>query len=421
MSRTFALLAGTFPLDLAKLIYSFFTPQLKRERDEPKLKLNTTICERRLYDEDLRASHIRRKIEAGDYEACCTMPISYDHITDAAKSGYEHIWRLMSVRAYHYAYEHSLYEAARMGHRPIIDAIIDGMPTLEAGLRGACAGGQLDIAHIMIARGAHNWAAAMTEACRYGHANMIPMLVAHGAPLAGMIHEAADGDHLDIIPILIDHGADPADAIDPAANMLNEPLIARLLALPAPPDLTPIWNAVCKAGMMKWVEQMIPWAGPEWIESGLQHACHSGQSKLAKDLLTRGPTNLRSAFVHACFSDDMDTINLFSSLPVWDVATGLQIGSKYFRMVTIELMLAYGATNYDNAVGEACARFADLNSGWPASETLKAWRSHPMFINTITRLITAGATACDECNATASAHLAIPRPKMLPNRTNDYI
>lgn len=78
----------------------------------------------------------------------------------------------------------------------------------EACLRGACEGGHLALANLMIAKGANEWNQALVTACRGGNLALANLMIEKGAHnWSRGLHEACEAGHLALANLLIAKGA----------------------------------------------------------------------------------------------------------------------------------------------------------------------------------------------------------------------
>jgi ankyrin repeat protein len=78
----------------------------------------------------------------------------------------------------------------------------------KQGLLGACYGGHLELAKLMIKHGADNFNNGLNWACRNGHLELVNLVIEHGADdfNQGLI-AACMGGHLELAKLMIGRGA----------------------------------------------------------------------------------------------------------------------------------------------------------------------------------------------------------------------
>ena len=77
------------------------------------------------------------------------------------------------------------------------------------GLRGACEGGHMELAQLMIKMGADNWNWGLRGACKCGHMNIVQLMIKMGAnDWDEGLWNACDGGHMELVQLMIKMGAD---------------------------------------------------------------------------------------------------------------------------------------------------------------------------------------------------------------------
>jgi hypothetical protein len=101
---------------------------------------------------------------------------SYDQVVQFA---YENRWiDVINSREWNWG----LYGACKGGHLSLANLIIiKGANNWNSGLRGACVGGHLELANLMISKGANDWDWALTGACNGDHINLVITMILEGA------------------------------------------------------------------------------------------------------------------------------------------------------------------------------------------------------------------------------------------------
>jgi ankyrin repeat protein len=127
-------------------------------------------------------------VEAGHYELCMTIKgIDYG-LASACDNGYIDIAQLM---------------------------IAKGASNWNGGLYHACSNGHIDIARLMIAKGASNYNSGLSCACINGHMNIIQLMIDKGASdWNGGLSCACINGHMNIIQLMIDKGGTACFACD---------------------------------------------------------------------------------------------------------------------------------------------------------------------------------------------------------------
>lgn len=119
----------------------------------------------------------------GEYETClhgCPKPSA--GLLGACQGGHLALAKLMIAAKGATNLESALRTACKYGHLAIANLLIaNGATECGAGLYGACEGGQLALANAMIAKGANNWNVALWWACCGGKPALAKMMAANGA------------------------------------------------------------------------------------------------------------------------------------------------------------------------------------------------------------------------------------------------
>ena len=82
----------------------------------------------------------------------------------------------------------------------------------DQGLYGACLGGYIELAELMISKGADNWNSALYDACRGGHMELAELMISKGANHWDWgLWGACEGGHLALAELMIFKGATQFD------------------------------------------------------------------------------------------------------------------------------------------------------------------------------------------------------------------
>lgn len=86
--------------------------------------------------------------------------------------------------------------------------VTNGFGNFSIGLHGACHGGNVEAARLMIEKGATELLIGLALACEYGHIEVVHVLIENGVDFwnSGLRH-ACTGGHLDIAKLMIERGA----------------------------------------------------------------------------------------------------------------------------------------------------------------------------------------------------------------------
>lgn len=104
-----------------------------------------------------------------------------------------------------------LLPACQGGNRYIVDLVMSKDTNWNNGLRGACMGGHLDIAELMISKGANNWNDGLYEACSEGHIDLAKLMMSKGGVMSSeqfwaALDAASKNGYLDIVMLFISDG-----------------------------------------------------------------------------------------------------------------------------------------------------------------------------------------------------------------------
>jgi hypothetical protein len=100
--------------------------------------------------------------------------------------------------------------ACAHSHMDIAQLMINkGASNWNQGLLHACYNGHINIVQLMITKGAHhNWNHGLSSACLNGHMNIVQLMIANGASdwNLGLLSACRNG-HMDIVQLMIAKGA----------------------------------------------------------------------------------------------------------------------------------------------------------------------------------------------------------------------
>lgn len=232
-----------------------------------------------------------------DWERIATHACANGHLAllrMAIAHGVDNIW-------------YGMHKASRNGHLNIVEAFL--YPEIirknsysihnisrvrwNSCLYQACRGGHVDIAKLLIARGADDINLAMSYACRGGQREIVELMIANGASDwdMGLIH-ACRGGHVDIIETMIAKGANVWD---------------RAMA------------SACRRNQFNVVKMMIARGANDW-NYGLHMACRGNHVKLAEFMIAQGASNLEYMMRLVC---ELGRVKMFPVLAAAGVTTCL--------------------------------------------------------------------------------------------------
>ena len=162
----------------------------------------------------------------------------------------------------------NIYVIARVGHGEMCEIDLDHTNARYYGFSGACAGGHVEIAKMMMLYGANSYDNGLIEACEAGHISMAALMLSHGAEyLNAGLEAACRGGSMPMVKFMITQGA-----ID--------------------------WNrglvAACCVNNIEIAEYMIS-LGATHLSTGLSLACSKNHAECIKLTITHG-----AKYCHHC-------------------------------------------------------------------------------------------------------------------------
>ena len=145
---------------------------------------------------------------SGDYHLIVKLKRKYISLHTACRSGNIDVANLMISRGAN-DWNGGLSGACKGGHLELAKLMISkGANNWNWGLRGACEGGHLELAKLMISHGANDWNWGLRGACGGGHLELVNLMIFHGAnDWNHGLRGACGGDHLELAKLMIYHGA----------------------------------------------------------------------------------------------------------------------------------------------------------------------------------------------------------------------
>lgn len=169
------------------------------------------------------------------------------------------------------SFEGCMHVACYNGNKKTINFLIEcGVTDWNEGLYGACHEGHMDIVHYMIEKGATNWEAAMCNACQGGHLDIVELMISKGANYwNGCLNWACYWNSVEIIKFMITKGATEFDEC---------------------------LKYACLYGHVDFVKISIEKGSTNWNE-GLLMACQGGHIELIQLMLDHGATDLNGGLL----------------------------------------------------------------------------------------------------------------------------
>ncbi len=98
-------------------------------------------------------------------------------------------------------------------------------------LEAACEGGHLDIINFLIKKGAKDWDIGLRGACKGGHLDLVNLMIEKGTKNWNFgLFGACKGGHLDIVKLMLQKGAEPQDEYKISFNPKNDQIIEIIYA-----------------------------------------------------------------------------------------------------------------------------------------------------------------------------------------------
>jgi Ankyrin repeats (3 copies) len=166
----------------------------------------------------------------------------------------------------------------------------------DYGLYGACKGGRMRIAKLMINKGADAWSNALENACEGGNMEIVELLMSKGATDGGSAFSSA-----------------------------------------------------CRGGNIKIVELLIS-RGANWWNYGLLHACKGGHLPIIKLMINKGATDMCKMMSIVCEQGDPTIVDYFLNSYEVDFNHGLRGACRGRHPRIVDLMLTKGATDWYGAL-----------------------------------------------------------------------
>ena len=183
----------------------------------------------------------------------------------------------------------AFYGACRSGNSSLIE-IFQGA-SCNKGLDGACYGGHLELAKSMISKGARDYDASLYYASRGGHLVLVELLISTGVcDYNNGLYGACCGGHLQLAELMIIKGADDYyEAFRAASYGGHLPLIELVISK----LVIEYWNEglyyACWGGHIEAVEFMISKGADDW-NRGLKAAHYKQREHIKQLMIAKGGT-----------------------------------------------------------------------------------------------------------------------------------
>ena len=233
---------------------------------------------------DFILEHCQHKVEIIDWNAC---------LMTACEGGDPELVHLMISRGAN-NWNDGLFYACREGHDEIVELIINmGANDWNLGLRAACIGRKINIIKLMFLLGVADYNYGLYGSCFSGWKEMIQLFISLGAnDWSHGLFNACCGGHQEIAQWMIDLGANNLNLGLYGSCLLGQDynFIHHLINLGAN-DFNGALSAVCRTSNRPLAEMLINLGASDW-NRGLYEACCENQIEMAEWMLELGATNV---------------------------------------------------------------------------------------------------------------------------------
>lgn len=167
------------------------------------------------------------------------------------------------------------------GYTPLYLQFKKEIIDLNAGLRGACRGGNTDVISALCREGADSKIDGLRGACRGGHTGIAKLMIPdEGYGIDGAISEAYRGGHIDTIEFM-------------------EKFVRSCKTYFPTYKPYEFWINACRSGNIELVRQLID-MGEKWWNHGLRSACAGGHIAIVRLLVAKGANDYEDGLYTAC-------------------------------------------------------------------------------------------------------------------------
>jgi hypothetical protein len=198
------------------------------------------------------------------------------------------------------------------GHYELCMNIYDANPyIIDFALIASCVMGHIDIAQLLITRGASDFNDGLCAACAQSHYELVLLMLDHNAnPLAGFKFACSSGNRkiVDLITKLINVNDIPKNILDAACQGGNREIVDLMISYGADD-----WNhglyGACMYGSRDLIDLMISYGANDW-NLGLKGACKKGHIESINYMILRGANDFSGGLSIACSAGHVDVANL---------------------------------------------------------------------------------------------------------------
>jgi len=225
----------------------------------------------------------------------------------------------------------------------------------SSGLEGACEGGHVDIAQMMIDRDA-NLEHGLLGACKGGHTDLIQFIIEKGRAdedfdlidaVNSGLHGACEGGHKDLVQLMIDMGATCFHWGLFGACEGGHTDLAQMMIDKGADDIEQGLQYACNGGHANTVQLMIDKAVTgnydlkKVFNYGLYGACYGGNEELAQMMIDKGANDF--SLYSACWGGNLKIVQLMINYGANDWDFGLYAASTNCQKYVARFMIINGA------------------------------------------------------------------------------
>jgi hypothetical protein len=244
---------------------------------------------------------------------------------------------------------------------------------INMGLMYACKVGYLEVANIMIEKGATKWNCGLRSACECGHLEMVSLMIKKGAyELNYGLYNACKGGHIKIVKLMIEKGANDwnwglSGACKRGHFASGNPFCAKDIK-------RALLEANARSTHLEIVKLMIEKGANDW-NWGLRNACYDGHLEIVNLMIEKGANDWNRGLINACQGGHLEIVNLMIEAGEASVSgankgannwnTGLYYACQIGHLEIVNLMIKKGATrceNCDNCMTTHCYGCTNCNN-----------------------------------------------------------
>jgi ankyrin repeat protein len=262
-----------------------------------------------------------------------------------------------------YIKEYALEGACRSNNLKQVEKLLSKDLNLNNGLIGACNGGHIDLAKKMIDYGADDFDIALTRSCICGNEELINFFLSKpikdiNTVFFDFIVSSYKKKHIidvNIVQLLINAGVNNFNnTLCYGVDINNEYIVDLMLQLGAD-DFSNGLEYACKNNNEKLIDFFIEKKAS--IDFGFYGACKGGQLELAKKIYNNNLIeDLDEGLFLACEYGHINIIGFLieKGIDIEGINYSLAGACKGNNLEIVELMIKYGANNFDYGLLTAC-------------------------------------------------------------------